>query len=252
MASIRDLAACIGVMDSDISVLFDFFGFIRSTLPPDPTGAPVVVSLKRQVDRLEGLHFHVNVIRIGVEQFSDTDNQDIDYSIFKMRNIFDEAGIGVGRVQHWFVRNADDGGLDTPTTRGDLRQITQTWTVPNDGIDLFIPHNFSVFAGNGGQALGLSAIGGTCNNKDRQTGLTGSVVGLWGSDPVDGSDQTARTLSHELGHYLGLTHRNGRPTNLMCQSGNVQAAGVSIRNATDLIERQINNISNHCSVTSGC
>jgi hypothetical protein len=65
MASIRDLAACIGVTDSDISILFDFFGFlrahdsIRKGLPLDP-GADVVVSLKRQVDRLQGLHFHVN------------------------------------------------------------------------------------------------------------------------------------------------------------------------------------------------
>jgi hypothetical protein len=37
----------------------------------------------------------------------------------------------------------------------------------------------------------------------------------------------------------------------MCQSGSVVSPG-TIRNATDLIERQIKNISNHCSMTSGC
>jgi hypothetical protein len=248
MASIRELANCIGVTESDLSILGDFFGFSRATLPPDPTGADVVVSLKRQVDRLEGLHFHLNIIRIGSDLFSDSDKQEIDYSIFKMRDIFHAAGIGVGRILHWGVDSSDTDGLDTPTSNGDLRQITQNWTVPNDGIDLFIPNNMSV-SNAGGSTLGRSAIGGTCSNKDKTTGMSGSVAGLWGA--VFGTDQTARTVSHELGHYLGLTHRNGRPTNLMCQSGSVVPPG-TIRNATDLIERQVNNIGNHCSITSGC
>jgi hypothetical protein len=248
MASIRELANCIGVTESDLSILGDFFGFSRATLPPDPTGADVVVSLKRQVDRLEGLHCHLNIIRIGSDRFSDSDKQEIDYSIFKMRNIFHEAGVGIGRILHWGVDSSDADGLEAPTTRGDLKQITQNWTVPNDGIDLFIPDNMSLFDSDGGITLGLSPIGGTCSNKDKTTGMSGSVAGLWGS--LSDTDQTARTVSHELGHYLGLTHRNGRPTNLMCQSQNVADGG--IRTATDLIERQVNDISNHCSITSGC
>lgn len=248
MSSIRALATCMGVTGSDLSILGDFFGFSRVTLPPDPTGVDVVVSLKRQVDRLEGPHFHLNIIRIGSDLFSDSDKQEIDYSILKLRDIYHEAGMGVGRVLHWGVLSSDAGGLDTPTTNGDLRQITQNWTVDNDGIDLFIPNNFSV-ATSSGITLGRSAIGGTCANKDKTTGMSGSTAGLWGS--LFNNDQTARTVSHELGHYLGLFHRNGSPTNLMCQSGSV-VPPATIRTATDLTDGQIQNIGNHCSVASGC
>ena len=60
MASIRSLACCIGITGS-FSILRDFLGFSRGQLPPDPTGTAVVVSLKRQAQRLRGRHFHLNV-----------------------------------------------------------------------------------------------------------------------------------------------------------------------------------------------
>ena len=97
MTSIRALAGCIGV-DGDISVLRDFYGFIRGQLPPDPTGADVSVSLKRQVTRLEGDHFHLNVIQVGSDQFTDNDFIEIDYSIFRIRNIYEQVSLGVGRI----------------------------------------------------------------------------------------------------------------------------------------------------------
>ncbi|HEY7056796.1 MAG TPA: hypothetical protein VH458_09740 [Vicinamibacterales bacterium] len=252
MASIRALCTCIGLTESDVSVLKDFFGFFaKNGLPPDPTGAPVQVSLKRQVDRLEGLHFHLNVFRIGSDLFSDSDNSEIDYSIFKLRNIYHLAAIGVGRILHKNVQSANAGGLDSPTTKGDLRQITQNWTADNDGIDLFIPNNMNVTVGKNGLILGFSPVGGTCAHKDKTTGLSGSTAGLWGTRFTSGTDQTARSIAHELGHYLGLWHKNKRPTNLMCQSGKVVPPG-SIRTSTGLTEHQVKNISNHCSVESGC
>src|SRR5262249_1170742 len=138
---------------------------------------------------------------------------ELDLSVITLRDIYAKEGVGVGRVLHFGVLTSDAGGLDTPTRRADLRQMTQNWTVDNDGIDVFIPHNFSV-----GLLLGLSAIGGTCDNKDKATGLSGSTVGLWGTACGPRNAQTGRTLAHELGHYLGLFHKNGQPTNLMCQT----------------------------------
>ena len=244
-----------------MSVLGDLFGFtslkdstgstLPPTLPPDPTGATVEVSLKRQVDRLQGPHFHLNVFKIGSDLFSNSDKQEINYSIFKLRNIYHQVGIGVGRILHFGVDSSNTGGLDTPTSKGDLRQITQNWTADNDGIDLFIPNNMNVSAGKKGSILGFSAINGTCKNKDKTTGMSGSTAGLWGVFSTSGTDQTARTVAHELGHYLGLWHKNKKPTNLMCQSGSVVAPG-TIRTSTLLTEHQVNNISNHCSIESGC
>src|SRR5262245_7048467 len=154
MTSLRALANCIGI-DENLSVLRDFFGFARGQLPPDPTGADVTVSLKRQFARLDGDHFHLNVIAVGSDQFTDSDYIEIDYSIYRLRNIYNPVALGVGRIQHWIITTEEADGLDTPTSKGDLEQLTEDWTVPNDGIDLFIPHNMSI-PSNGGVLLGRS------------------------------------------------------------------------------------------------
>lgn len=239
MASIRSLAGCVDI-GGDISILGDFFGFFRRRVPPDPTGAATAVSLKRQVQRLQGKHHNLNVIAIGVDQFTDNDDIEVDYSIFKLRNIWNGVSVGVGRVQHYGVDTADAGGLDTPTTRDQLEEITDRWTVANNGIDMFIPHNMSV-ASDSGIVLGRSAVNGPCEDKDDK-GMNGSTAGLWGSE------QTARTFAHELGHYLGLKHRNNQPTNLMAQSGSAS----SIRNSVNLTTSQGNTMKDHCLVKDGC
>ena len=245
-ASIRALAGCVGI-SGPFSILGDFFGFSRRRLPSDPTGVRVEVSLKEQVTRLRGGHSNLNVIAVGSDQFTDSDFIEIDYSIFKLRNVYRPVGVGIGRVQHWVVSTADANGLDTPTTTGDLEDLTQDWTVPNDGIDLFVPHNMSV-ASNGGQILGRSAIDGPCDKNAK--GMNGATCGLWGRE------QTARTFAHELGHYLGLSHNHGDtcPTsttarnNLMAQS----RCAISTRNSVLLTSSQGDNMDDHCSIRAGC
>lgn len=239
MPSIRALANCID-LHQDISILGDFFGFFRRQVPPDPTGAQTLVSLSDQADRLQSDYHNLNVIAVGVDQFTDADDIEVDYSIYKMRNIWDQVGLTVGRIRHYGVATADAGGLDSPTTRGDLEEITDRWTVSNDGIDMFIPHNMNV-PSNGGVILGRSAVGGPCEDKDDK-GMNGSTGGLWGSE------QTARTFAHELGHYLSLKHRNSQPMNLMCQSGSAS----STRNSINLTSGQGSDMRDHCLVDDGC
>jgi hypothetical protein len=238
VASIRSLASCIGIT-GEISVLADFFGFARGELPPDPTGADVQVSLKRQAERLQSDHFHLNVTAVGSDQFTDADYTEIDYSIYRLRNIYNQVALGVGRIQHWVVSTSEAGGLDSPTSEDDLEELTADWTVPNSGIDMFIPHNMLV-PSNGGRVLGRSPVDGPCD-KDAK-GMSGSTCGLWGSE------QTARSFAHELGHYLGLGHRNNQPNNLMCQSSKAS----SIRDSVKLTAGQGNTVRDHCAVHDGC
>ena len=238
MASLRSLASCIGI-GASFSVLRDYFGFSRGTLPPDPTGADVSVSLLRQERRLQGDFLHINVIAVGSDQFTDGDYIEIDYSIFKIRNIYHTVGLGVGRVRHYIIPTADADGLDSPTSTDDLEELTANWTVNNSGIDLFVPHNMNIPSGNG-ILLGRSAVDGPCN-KDAK-GMTGAVTGLWGSE------QTARTFAHEIGHYLSLGHRNSQPDNLMCQSGSAN----STRDSVLLTNGQGDDMDDHCSVRGPC
>jgi hypothetical protein len=242
MASLRSLANCIG-LTGEVSIVRDFLGFSRGQLPPDPTGAAVVVSLKKQAERLQGRHFHLNVIAVGSDQFTDADFIEVDYSIYKARNVYDQVSLGVGRVLHWVVTTAQANGLDTPTSEDDLEQLTNDWTVPNDALDMFMPHNMSV-PSNGGSVLGRSAEDGSCDKDSK--GMTGSTCGLWGPE------QTARSFAHEIGHYLGLGHENGQPNNLMAQSGVVIAAGKSTRTAVELTAGQGDDVRDHCFVRDGC
>lgn len=239
MPSVRSLASCIG-LSGDISILGGFFGFFRGQVPPDPAGVQTMVSLSSQVERLQDDYHNLNVIAIGVDQFIDADDIEVDYSIYKLRNIWDQVGLGVGRIQHYGVTTANAGGLDTPTSRDDLEEITDRWTVSNDGIDMFIPHNMNV-SSDGGSILGRSTVNGPCENKDDK-GMNGSTAGLWGDE------QTARTFAHELGHYLTLNHRNSQPANLMCQSSKAS----STRNSINLVSGQGSDMKDHCLVDSGC
>lgn len=186
MASLRQLSTCIG-LSGTVSVLSDFFGFFRGQIPPDPTGAPVRLSLIEQAQRLKNPHFHLNVTAVGVDNFTDSDNIELDYAIFKIRNIYAQVGVGVGRVLHFSVSVAQANGLDSITTTDGLSNVSNSFVVHNNGIDVHVPFSLNV-PSNGGIILGQSPSPGPCEGKDAK-GMNASVVGLFGSE------QTARSFA---------------------------------------------------------
>jgi len=238
-ASLRGLAACIGVTGS-FSVLGDFLGLWQRSLPSDPTGAEVRVSLLRQFERLKGRHFHLNIILMGSDSFTSAEHDQIDYSVYKIRNIYNQVAVGVGRIKYYGVAHADASGLDAPTTQDQLSQLGHNWAVQGDGSDISIPVAMNV-ASDGGMILGLSPEPGPCEGKHAK-GMNGSVVGLFGKE------QTARSFAHEIGHNLGLGHQNDHPSNLMAQS----SLASSIRDSVQLTSDQGNTIDGHCLMKAGC
>jgi hypothetical protein len=93
--------------------------------------------------------------------------------------------------------------------------------------------------------LGVSAVDGPCPGEQSQTkGKAGSCVGL------TGVLLSSRTCAHEIGHYLGLTHEEDFPENLMCQTKDAsiptwQAVAIEVLGSDD----QPYQVRNHCMVT---
>ncbi|HEX8844142.1 MAG TPA: zinc-dependent metalloprotease family protein [Pyrinomonadaceae bacterium] len=246
MASVKAMMGCIGIpIHVSVSVLSDFFGFFRGRVPDDADPNVIArVSLLGLMNSLQGKHIHLNVIRVGIDNFTDDEIDKIDYAIYRIRNIYKQVSIGVGRVQHWNVTSEDADGKDDIGSKSEATELTHDWTVPNNGQDAFIVDNISAedFAG-------ISNINGPCNkNAMSRNGFVLEV-------DLD-SEKFARAFAHEVGHYLGLKHTHGKECsdsdadkhNLMSQS----RCAISLRDSVVLTSEQGSTMRSHCSVQDGC
>jgi hypothetical protein len=218
-------------------VLGDYFGMFRRRPPTDPVTGSVTLSVKTQAQRVRGRHVHLNVIRVGIDQFTAAQLDRIDYAIFKTRNIYASVSLGVGRVQHWDVSTADSNGRDDLGSEDEAEDLTQEWSVPNNGIDVFVVRNISDT-----DFVGISPVDGPCDKNAK--GMNGAI----GGEVNRTDDPFARSFAHEVGHYLGLSHENDQRDNLMCQSSRAN----SLRDSVLLTAGQGSNMRDHCAVRPGC
>ena len=138
MASLKNLMNCIGVdTNGTISVLRHCFGFQQGRVPDDPVET-ASVSLLGFMNDVQRDHYHYNVIRVGVDNFSAAEFNRIDYAIYRNRIIYRAAGLGVGRVEHYDITSAESNGRDDIGSAAEATDLTQEWTVPNNGLDVFV------------------------------------------------------------------------------------------------------------------
>jgi hypothetical protein len=197
-----------------VSVASDLFGYVRGHVPRMPDGTGAKESLLAWAKLGRGNSFNVNTIFVGPESFTSTMFDEVDTAIHRMRQIYAPIGVGVKWVWRWHIDAADADGLDVLTDEGEVDDLLSGWAVDNGSIGLFFPAGWNVPDGDGGFLLGKSVVDGPCPDEQSGTkGAKGSCAGLTG--PLTSS----RTTSHEIGHYLGLTHKQDHPENLMCQTG---------------------------------
>jgi len=255
MASVKSIMNCIGVDTSGpVSVLFHSFGFFRARVPADPCSSGTAqVSLLNHLKSLKGAHVHMNIIRVGIDNFTDAEVDKIDSAIFEARNIYRTVNLGVGRVEHFDVTSIMADGKDDLGSEDEAEDLTHDWTVPNNGLDVFMVDNITASPED---FVGISPIDGPCEKDDKE------MNGVIGGEVNRTTDGVARTFAHEIGHYLGLVHNHGaKPdcpddtagcNNLMAQTRCADTCGGGVCQALNLIDSQGNTVRSHCFVQSGC
>jgi hypothetical protein len=253
MASIKEILTCIGVDTSrNTSVLVDLFGFARGQVPTDPDpGVAAEVSVLQQVRGVQGQHIHLNVIRVGFDLIPAADADEaaekLDYAIYRIRNIYRQVDLGVGRVEHFEITSADANGRDNIGSLEEADELSDEFTVDNSGIDVFVVR---IIISNP-DFVGVSPRPGSCVKGSDEDGLVGGEI----DREFEG---VARTFAHEVGHFLNLPHNHGAEpdcpatdagkNNLMAQT----RCAPSTRNSVLLTSGQGNTMRGHCSVQDGC
>lgn len=199
----------------------DLNGLTVDDVAIDP-GARGELSVLGQVKLLKGRHVHLDLIRVGLEEFTLTDEREIDIAVQFAREIHARHGLGIGRVSRWFISVADADGYLSIDSECEAFDLIDDWYAPGDGIDVFFV-----------QDLDMGLAGATPTNDPE-----GVVV------EIQGNVSSGVALAHELGHYWGLEHVS-TPTNLMLGQGFPMPP-------YDLSGGQLDTIHEHDSMHGGC
>lgn len=249
MASLSLRAMCADVgLATPVSVCRDLLGFSRGTVPRrlNPARPHTSVSLKTHGQRLALRRFDLALILAGSDLMGAIDERQTDYAIWRLREIYAPAGITVRRVHRHPILAADAQGHAVITTDAELEDTGHDLTVDGDVLPVVLPAAMNVTTtnpdGTVSVTLGLSPLGGPCGDRDGE-GMRSAVV------MVDG-EETARTLAHEIGHYLGADHPSTAGTNLMAQTGAAEDAnGGDAFDAVTIVGVDAKVMRGHCTIT---
>lgn len=252
---LREIAEdCLGV-SGDISVNSDVYGYpfrdtdgsLFGTLQAGDTlpasGQPTTRSLKRHLETISGRATNLVVILVGHENdFSGAVSRDdvtkIQYAIQVMRDLYQQVDFGIRRLNWQRIPEADAGNYVNITDGDEAEDLTDDWSGPGGGIDVF-------FVQTVGRAEGWSNTWGPCD-KDSKDGRTGAVISLANSRRFTGI-----LTGHEVGHYLGLGHTNSE-ANLMGDDSDGDGIGSIDDNSTALSAFEGFTMMGHCSSKGPC
>lgn len=238
--SVRATAAsCLGV-SPPFSVNTHLYGYIFR----DASGTVGITqprSVKRQLELMKGRSINICIFLVGHENdFSGVVTLaqviSVQQAMQTMRDLYGQVNLGV-RTLFWRRIDMDDvGNYVIITDRPEAVDLTDDFSGPNDGIDVFYVQSIL-------NAGGWSTINGPCD-KDEKDEMTGCVIEL-------SSGILGILTAHEVGHYLGLSHGT-TITNVMGVDSNGDGIGELNSTSTNLTSSQGTTMRGHCSVRSPC
>nr|WP_281719605.1 hypothetical protein [Nitrosomonas nitrosa] len=234
--SIRDTCAECLEKTGTISIYRHLFGYPWGRINRD-------LRVRRHIENIRGTSINLCVFFVGHEPDFDgtfTQAQAIttQHSIDIMREIYEQANIGVRRIFWRYIPDEQAMPYLSINASG-ATDLTEAYSGPNDGIDLFMVQNIS-------DAGGWSNSNGPCDKNDN--GRTGAVVDVNASS---NDDFMGILVAHEVGHYLELVHTNSA-TNLMGVDTNNDGIGELTLNSRDLTNSQINTMLDSCWIRDPC
>lgn len=234
--SIRNVCAgCLGETGT-ISLRSDLFGYIWGGIDRD-------LRVLQHIERIRGRSYNLCCFLVGHEPgfggtYTLAQAIHIQRSIDLAREIYAQAGLGIRRI-YWRYIEDDDAGPWLTVNGGQATDLTEAYSGPNDGIDIFWVQTIT-------DAGGWSNSDGPCDKDDK--GRTGVVI----RSATGVGDFTGVLLAHEIGHYLTLPTGTSA-NNVMGVDNNppfgVDEISVNSRNFT---QGQIDQIHQSCWIRDPC
>ena len=236
--SVKTTAANTLGVNPPFSVNSDLYGYIFR----DTTGSVGITaprSLKRQLQLMSGRAINICIFLVGHENdFSGVVTLaqvvSIQAAIQTVRDIYAQENLGVRTLFWRRIGMADVGNYVIITDKPEAVDLTDDFSGPNDGIDVFYVQSIL-------NAGGWSTTPGPCD-KDAKDEMTGAVIEL-------SSGILGILTAHEVGHYLGLSHAS-TITNVMGVDSNGDGIGELDSTSTNLTSSQGTTMRGHCSVRS--
>jgi hypothetical protein len=241
--SVKSIAASCLDRTAPLSVRRHVFGYIHG--PIDRT-----LSLRSHLELIRGTAFNLSIFLVGHDPgysgwFTQDEARQVQHAIDVMRELYAQVGLGV-RMLYWRYIPTDQACVFVPedsycfwdVDRSEATLLTEKFSGPNDGIDVFFVKLVT-------DAGGWSKTDGSCD-KDLQDERTGAVLELKNSDWFTGV-----LLAHEVGHYLGLPH-SGDITNVMGDDSDGDGIGSINSGSINLTSSQGDTMKSHCSVQPPC
>jgi hypothetical protein len=225
--------------DTDGSV----FGTLTGVDKFPGTNTPLDRSLTKHLKSISGRAFDMVPIFVGHENdfsgtFSRDDATKVQYAIQIARDLYAQQNLGIRRLNWQFIPESAVGSYADITNRAEAEDLTDDWSGPPGGIDVFFVQAI-------GDADGWSNVDGPCD-KDSSDDLTGAVLEVAGSRRFTGI-----LCAHEVGHYLGLG-TGPSATNVMGVDSNGDGIDEIGNNCTELTDAQGTTMRAHCSVNGPC